>query len=146
MYGWPQFAIKTKKVQTRPDIVVMEFKTPFALNQNIAPASLPTKVNNYDVICKVSGWGSTAYCNTWQMIYDPERCSKTSNDLKVAQVRLLEDGFCKRHYVLAKVKDGNFLKKFEICAAKNTGTVCRGDSGGPLVCQGMKSHYATYFS
>ena len=126
----------------RPDIVVMEFDKPFDLYFNVAPASLPTKVNNPDIICNISGWGSIVHASHWHIENKPEKYVKKSDDLKIAEVRLMKDESCESEYHL-NWEVRNFLKKYEICTAKLTGTVCKGDSGGPLVCKGMISFFTT---
>ena len=56
----PLFQPLSKTFHTKPDLVVLEFSTPFTPSPVVAPACLPQKQIDTASSCYASGWGLQA--------------------------------------------------------------------------------------
>ena len=111
-----------------PDVAIIEFVTPFELNQNIVPACLPTKPVSSGTVCYASGWGITSPPGNGDYLIK-------SDILRAASLTVITDEKCQAD-MLNTVVD-NFVPDFELCAGDSESSTCIGDSGGPLICEGM---------
>ncbi|KAJ2949429.1 hypothetical protein O0L34_g15345 [Tuta absoluta] len=109
------------------DIAVIELAKKVTFNDYIQPVCILDQNVDQAII---SGWGVDKIEN--------ENAGKTSEDLQVAQVDVLDHETCKKKWMKSGKLDNMYWPEFldsQMCAVKMTGTkadTCSGDSGGPL--------------
>ena len=119
---------KGQKKYANPDIVLLKLNEPFAINDKVKPACLPSRPTELGQKCIVSGWGVTVKDYTG---------TSANNDLplQATELEVISNGLCEEHRrSLAStepIEDHNLCLDSKDYDHKQG---CFGDSGGPLVC------------
>ena len=133
---WPgacQLEILLRKALNCICISHIQIERPFAINEFVHPACLPSKPSKIGQKCYASGWGDID-CYHW--ITQVE-------ELMFAQLTILDSDGC---FTKLRTAIFDFCEKFDerklynqslrwdLCTYENDKSICPGDLGGPFIC------------